>query len=537
MGLLERAKQIREKLIEEKLNNLERYFGGRFVSKEEALWLKQQIDKRYRKVLERLDRKLIEMSTLFDIGKELTSTLNLKELIDVMMFSCMGQVQASKVAVLLRDKKKFVVKAMKGYTDEKVKEMIGKEVEFDDEIQSEMIKNKGLEPSVLSGIENGIFGELESNLVIPLLAKDEKVVGLLSIGSKFTGQGYSDEEKDFLFTLGSLAGVAVENAELYENLKRTNAELDRSLKELSALYEVSKVINSSTDFNEVVNLIIETLTTGFKLKMGFLAIYDDNNILTIVRSFGFPEEEKPDGSPVIELENLVSDEDEAKLIPNFQKDENIKSVFSLYSVKKMHVFIVVPLRASGKKVGFLVINSVKGMKKGDYDKRFLNLFSIIASQIAPPLLMTRMVQEEQERGVDPIKAVVERLNSEMELADSFNSPFSVALIKMTNLGEFMKEREGEIVEKFGEVATALTESARQLTENSAVFRYTVSSFVVVFPGEGKESVDSYRDNLVEAIQTVFSKENFQIEVESSVATYPDDASNPYELLQALEQVR
>jgi two-component system CheB/CheR fusion protein len=64
------------------------------------------------------------------------------------------------------------------------------------------------------------------------------MIGVLDLVSH-TLKTFSREEVALLESIADQIGVAVENASLYENLKQTNLELERKLKELEEFYDIA----------------------------------------------------------------------------------------------------------------------------------------------------------------------------------------------------------------------------------------------------------------------------------------------------------
>jgi signal transduction histidine kinase len=62
---------------------------------------------------------------------------------------------------------------------------------------------------------------------IPLLAKG-KLIGIVALGPKGGGKMYSQEDLDMLTTLANQACIAIENARLYEDLRRTRVHMHRA---------------------------------------------------------------------------------------------------------------------------------------------------------------------------------------------------------------------------------------------------------------------------------------------------------------------
>jgi signal transduction histidine kinase len=68
---------------------------------------------------------------------------------------------------------------------------------------------------------------LESELCVPLINK-ERLIGFLNLGSKSDQHMYSQEDLNLLFTLGHNAAIALDNAMLYEDLRRSQNLMRRT---------------------------------------------------------------------------------------------------------------------------------------------------------------------------------------------------------------------------------------------------------------------------------------------------------------------
>ena len=68
---------------------------------------------------------------------------------------------------------------------------------------------------------------LEAELTIPFISKGQ-LVGMMNLGYKFTKDIYSHEDIELLGTLANQTAVAIENARLYEDLKRSKSYIRRA---------------------------------------------------------------------------------------------------------------------------------------------------------------------------------------------------------------------------------------------------------------------------------------------------------------------
>ncbi|MFH1625918.1 MAG: ATP-binding protein, partial [Pseudomonadota bacterium] len=73
----------------------------------------------------------------------------------------------------------------------------------------------------------GRLHDMESEVCIPLITR-QKLIGLFNMGKKMNGTMFSHEDLDLLETLGNQAAIAVENARLYEDLKKSEARMRRA---------------------------------------------------------------------------------------------------------------------------------------------------------------------------------------------------------------------------------------------------------------------------------------------------------------------
>ena len=71
------------------------------------------------------------------------------------------------------------------------------------------------------------LNDMESEVCIPLITR-QRLIGLCNIGKKMNGDMFYHEDIDLLETLGNQAAVAIENAQLYDGLKKSEAQMRRA---------------------------------------------------------------------------------------------------------------------------------------------------------------------------------------------------------------------------------------------------------------------------------------------------------------------
>ncbi|MDI9569958.1 MAG: ATP-binding protein [Pseudomonadota bacterium] len=73
----------------------------------------------------------------------------------------------------------------------------------------------------------------ESALILPMFSK-ERLIGILDLGQKKSGELYAHEDVELLATLANQSATALENARMYDELENLNRELERKVEARTA---------------------------------------------------------------------------------------------------------------------------------------------------------------------------------------------------------------------------------------------------------------------------------------------------------------
>jgi len=91
-------------------------------------------------------------------------------------------------------------------------------------------------------------------LVFPV-AFGHREIGLIGLGSKFTGQPFEEQELEFMASLVNMSSAAVHNSLMVEELKLANRDLDSKIQQLNTLFDLSQEFNSTVDRSSLVKLL------------------------------------------------------------------------------------------------------------------------------------------------------------------------------------------------------------------------------------------------------------------------------------------
>ena len=162
-----------------------------------------------------LDGKIQQLRTLFELSKEFNATVDKQRVMRVFSFALMGQMLVKRYVFHIKRGESFELVSVQGVPDADI------DGTFLDDL-SDLV--------ILNGNQPGQFAELarhQLEVALPIRQQDE-VQGVLCLGAKMTNQPYQPDEIEFLYSLGSLAVISIQNAELVEERierKRLEEEL------------------------------------------------------------------------------------------------------------------------------------------------------------------------------------------------------------------------------------------------------------------------------------------------------------------------
>ncbi len=197
------------------------------VRAEEELKYKNQIEEKNRL----LQKTLEALTTLNNIGKEINAVWDIDSLLEsiLRMSSKIVNAKVSIITVLNRETEEFEIRYVVNG---------GKEKTFwENSIHNKIVKYVYASERQLllpNFIKDGPFGNdhgeyiPQTILYTPLLAKG-KVIGIIGMIDKVDGGVFSEEDLDILTTISCEAAVALENFNLYKDLKKSYFDAIRAL--------------------------------------------------------------------------------------------------------------------------------------------------------------------------------------------------------------------------------------------------------------------------------------------------------------------
>jgi len=153
------------------------------------------------KVNRNLDRKVQQLNTIFDISRELNITLDQKKIASLLSFAVMGELLVNKCVVFTKRKDEMEILVAKG---------VDSVLKVEDDLAEIS------QPLLLEKTERfALYKKLGIAVLVPMRLQDE-TRGILALGQKISGTGFTAGDLEFLTTLGNQAMTSLENARLFE---------------------------------------------------------------------------------------------------------------------------------------------------------------------------------------------------------------------------------------------------------------------------------------------------------------------------------
>ena len=188
-----------------------------------------------------LERRQAELISLYEVGQEIVSILNLDQLLESIVSRAIVLVAAERGFLVLQaiagpgNRDDFVVAAARQFAQGEVDDA---QIEVSRGIIRRVLASR--EPVLTTNAQEDprfqtshsiIAYQIRSVLAVPLLAKEE-LIGAIYVDTRLSARLFGESDLALLSAMANQAAVAIQLARLYENLQSRNRELQQALRDL-----------------------------------------------------------------------------------------------------------------------------------------------------------------------------------------------------------------------------------------------------------------------------------------------------------------
>ncbi|CAD7781223.1 MAG: Adaptive-response sensory-kinase SasA [Candidatus Methanoperedenaceae archaeon GB50] len=258
-------------------------------------------------------RKYEHKKTLTKLSKIVISFLDEKELFKKTSNIFIQDLEIESISFFLLDRRKgaYILRAFRELTP-KIKKLPKDDIFFKWLKEDGQIIVKEELERFINAPKNKLIVErlnsMESEVCIPLITRG-KLIGLINLGKKRSGDMYSHEDLELLANFANQAAVALENARLYEDMKKTQL-LMRRTDRLAALGSLTAgLAHEIRNPLVAVNTFLQLLPERFEdkefreefLKLTTSEVERVTNLVNNLLDFARPSEPKLNKTDVNEI--------------------------------------------------------------------------------------------------------------------------------------------------------------------------------------------------------------------------------------------
>ncbi|MCE5322610.1 GAF domain-containing protein [bacterium] len=368
----------------------------------------------------RLNRKIEEMSRISEVLRAINSTLDLENVLDQIVESITDIVGFDRCCVYLLDTRanEFVAGARKGYDEndhviDRVKPgegVIGLAAKEQIPIFSQ---GSPFEPSQQGS------GEF---LAAPIVVR-KTTIGVVVADNSVNNNAIEPEHVDLLATFVSQAGIAVENARLYEAMEEKYAELN-------VLYEHSRNISAAYGLDNASHMLVQTSAKAVGCDGAGLLLFDTKRGHLILKAFSGGL--KPLAAKIEEATKNQKSVDFVRelkapmlISPNDISDSEAYSELLQALAPGRTTLMLAPLVAEDTTIGAIVLYRNGGEA---FESTELKLISIMASHAATVLKNAMTYEQKMHQRVLEMTALYEfskKISSAANLEEALDSILAI----------------------------------------------------------------------------------------------------------------
>jgi PAS domain S-box-containing protein len=231
--------------------------------------------------------------------------------------------------------------------------------------------------------------DTRSELVVPIEVKGQ-VIGVLDVQSD-RPFAYQDTDVVLLQSLVSQAGIAIENARLFQ-------ERERRIADLAIVNEIGRAVSVASSLDELLDMVYERVSRLFETTDFYIAVYEEASAEWVVALEVQRAERQPPGRYQVDtgLTGHIIRNRQPLLLRDlgeflaFSENQGVD-----YLDEPARSWLGVPLIAADRVVGVMAIQDYD--HDNLYDDQDMALFSTIAAQVANAQENLRLLMQTRRR--------------------------------------------------------------------------------------------------------------------------------------------
>lgn len=389
------------------------------------------------RLLQEAERRTRQLTSLNEVARSLTSTLELDPLLDQILSSAVDILDCEAGSLFLLDQETgelvFEITAgpvaadLLGQRLPPGVGLAGKAVELSQAIiQNDVHHSQAWFPDIAD--KTG-FATRDIQ-VVPMLVK-EQCLGVIEVINRKDGLPFTQDDQELLLAFASQAGVALENARLYT---QTDQSLAARVDELSVMQRIDRELNASLDVTLAMRITLAWAMRQSRADAGLIGIVHGEGIRIMADQGytgeldGFPDQLLPQDMPTVKQSLATGQPQALQLAQPSPIPGDPHSIL----LKSGLTQVVIPINREVKVIGILILESRNASAIPNETLSFLSRLSDHAAIAISNAQLYTAVQAANLAKSDFISFVSHELKTPMTSIRGFTDLLAAGVVGQVN---------------------------------------------------------------------------------------------------------
>ncbi len=494
-----------------------------------------------------LQKNVLELHNLFDLNMVANQSRTIEDLLSKIAFLIKSSLDLKNIRFFLLNNGVFQTKNILADSDA--------EFEFDAD-NAPFLQNETDDLIKVTNQDNSLIYKAFWNVhnlhelqtqYLKVFYNDNTAFCVCSLSKKNDDSEFNDEDFKYINQVFSCIDPILRKFIKNKEQESKIQELNKTLHNLSILYNISRAVNFIDDLKRLISVILDKAIETVNAEKGSLMLYDSSdNTLQVKVVYGLKDKKHEDdiNNGIIECQKMSPDSGiagkvftEKKSIitnlggqdPRFNQYSNDANVSSL---------ICVPLIAKGECIGIINITNKKNGKL--FNKKDLEFIEALANQAAIAVDNAQLYELATKDGLT--KLYIHRhfyflLESEIKRVQRYHHVLSLLMMDIDNfkqVNDTYGHLVGDIVLK--EIASTIQKTIRHVDIPA---RYGGEEFTIILPETAAINAVTIAERLRQKISEIEVKvdDNTIIRptISIGIAEYPNAADDIKELIDCADK--
>lgn len=385
------------------------------------------------------------------------------------------------------------------------------------------------------------FDKFRSGLCMPL-NMGRKVIGFLAMGEKINGRPFDDFDMDFLKQISTHTSICINTCRLYVKRKKEQEDLNKTLYNLSLLYDIARAMTHITDLKSLLKYILTQAVKITNAEKGSIMLYDTNTDLLGIRVLIGMEDkdyqEKVNNNeircksfkPGEGVAGKVFQTGKAMNINNAEEDNNFVEWHSSF----VHTIACIPMVVYKDIIGVINVTNKKG--KEGFSGQDVEILEAVADQAAVAINKAQLWElavTDSLTGLYIRRYFMVKLEEESNRSKRYNKIFSIVMAdldKFKEINDIYGHTTGDQVLKT--VGMCLQKNVRDV---DILARYGGDEFVMLLPETDRDEAYTFAERLRERVSQMKLKDIPKFTISLGIASYPVDEKDFEDLIKKADE--